>query len=155
MMVARVRPASPCWLTMPSTMTTKAPVGPPIWTREPPRSGDQEAGDNGGVEAPFGGDAAGDGKGDGQRERDDPDDHAGPQIAGKLAPGVPVGEDGEEFGLESGHLLGWKVARGLKISRRTARIAPPQVESGSRSKASVQTDFTPLYDPATLMGSGG
>ena len=33
------------------TMTTKAPVGPPICTRVPPRSGDQEAGDNGGVEA--------------------------------------------------------------------------------------------------------
>jgi hypothetical protein len=35
-MVATISPSSPCWLTMPATMITKAPVGPPICTREPP-----------------------------------------------------------------------------------------------------------------------
>ena len=30
------RPSTPCAATMPATMTTKAPVGPPIWTRDPP-----------------------------------------------------------------------------------------------------------------------
>ena len=30
------RPERPCCAMMPATMTTKAPVGPPIWTREPP-----------------------------------------------------------------------------------------------------------------------
>jgi hypothetical protein len=43
----------------------------------------------------------------------------------------------------------------LKISRRAARIAAPQVESGHRSKASVQADLTLLYSAATLMGSRG
>ena len=30
------RPSTPCSATMPATTTTKAPVGPPIWNREPP-----------------------------------------------------------------------------------------------------------------------
>ena len=30
------RPEMPCWATIPETTTTKAPVGPPIWTRDPP-----------------------------------------------------------------------------------------------------------------------
>ncbi len=30
------RPEIPCSATMPETTTTKAPVGPPIWTRDPP-----------------------------------------------------------------------------------------------------------------------
>jgi len=30
------RPGTPCVATMPATTTTKAPVGPPIWTIEPP-----------------------------------------------------------------------------------------------------------------------
>ena len=30
------RPSTPCAATMPATTTTNAPVGPPIWTREPP-----------------------------------------------------------------------------------------------------------------------
>ena len=32
------RPLMPKRATMPATMTTKAPVGPPIWVREPPRA---------------------------------------------------------------------------------------------------------------------
>ena len=31
-------PERPCCAMMPATMTTKAPVGPPIWMREPPSS---------------------------------------------------------------------------------------------------------------------
>ncbi len=30
------RPSTPYFATMPATTTTKAPVGPPIWTRDPP-----------------------------------------------------------------------------------------------------------------------
>ncbi len=36
--VATIRPSTPYRPTMPATMTTKAPVGPPICTREPPRA---------------------------------------------------------------------------------------------------------------------
>ena len=32
------RPSTPCRATMPATMTTNAPVGPPICTRDPPKS---------------------------------------------------------------------------------------------------------------------
>ncbi len=32
------RPATPCAATMLETTTTKAPVGPPIWTIDPPRA---------------------------------------------------------------------------------------------------------------------
>jgi len=35
-MVTISRPERPCCAMMPATMTTKAPVGPPIWMREPP-----------------------------------------------------------------------------------------------------------------------
>ena len=38
MKVAIARPSYPCLRTMPATMMTKAPVGPPIWTRLPPRA---------------------------------------------------------------------------------------------------------------------
>src|SRR5215212_6730703 len=38
MSVATVRPSTPYFWTMPYTMTTNAPVGPPIWTREPPNA---------------------------------------------------------------------------------------------------------------------
>ena len=30
------RPSRPCFATMPATTTTNAPVGPPIWVRDPP-----------------------------------------------------------------------------------------------------------------------
>jgi hypothetical protein len=35
--VATARPAYPNSATTPATTTTKAPVGPPIWTRLPPK----------------------------------------------------------------------------------------------------------------------
>jgi hypothetical protein len=35
---ARARPDMPNLATIPATMTTKAPVGPPIWVRDPPRA---------------------------------------------------------------------------------------------------------------------
>lgn len=36
MSVANARPGYPNSATTPATITTKAPVGPPIWTRLPP-----------------------------------------------------------------------------------------------------------------------
>ena len=36
MIVARIKPDIPNFAVIPATMTTKAPVGPPIWTFEPP-----------------------------------------------------------------------------------------------------------------------
>jgi hypothetical protein len=36
MTVHMKRPSTPYFETMPATTTTKAPVGPAIWTREPP-----------------------------------------------------------------------------------------------------------------------
>ena len=36
--VTMARPGRPKRATMPATMTTNAPVGPPIWVREPPRA---------------------------------------------------------------------------------------------------------------------
>ena len=33
----RIRPSTPCRAMTPATTTTKAPVGPPIWNRLPPR----------------------------------------------------------------------------------------------------------------------
>jgi hypothetical protein len=38
MIVAIARPETPNFPTIPATMTTKAPVGPPICTRDPPRA---------------------------------------------------------------------------------------------------------------------
>ena len=38
MSVAMTSPSTPCCCTIPDTITTNAPVGPPIWTREPPSS---------------------------------------------------------------------------------------------------------------------
>ena len=43
-----------------------------------------------------------------------PDHQAGAEIRGKLAPGVALGEDGEEFGLEGRHGGPRKVANGLE-----------------------------------------
>ena len=37
-MVHMNRPSTPCLATIPATTTTNAPVGPPIWTREPPNA---------------------------------------------------------------------------------------------------------------------
>ena len=36
--VAAASPSTPCFWTIAYTMTTNAPVGPPIWTREPPNA---------------------------------------------------------------------------------------------------------------------
>ena len=38
MMPTRARPPMPNFKTMPAMMMTKAPVGPPIWVRDPPRA---------------------------------------------------------------------------------------------------------------------
>ena len=36
--VARISPSMPCCATAAATRTMKAPAGPPIWNREPPRA---------------------------------------------------------------------------------------------------------------------
>src|SRR2546422_8125271 len=41
-MVAAASPSTPWRCTMAYTITTKAPVGPPIWTREPPSARSEE-----------------------------------------------------------------------------------------------------------------
>ena len=62
---------------MPATMTTKAPVGPPIWMREPPSSETMKSADDRRVDARLRRDAGGDAEGHRQRQRDDADGQAG------------------------------------------------------------------------------
>ncbi len=54
----------------------------------PAEKGDQEAGDDGGVDALLRADAAGQSQSDGKGQRDDGHDHAGYQILCELAAGV-------------------------------------------------------------------
>jgi hypothetical protein len=63
---------------MPET-TTKAPVGPPICTIEPP-SADQETSDHSAVQASLGRHPRRDGKGHHQRQRDQANRHAGNEV---------------------------------------------------------------------------
>ena len=55
----------------------------------PAERGDEEPGDDGGVEAPIGGHATGDRECDGQRKRDDAHDEAGRHIGRELRPRIP------------------------------------------------------------------
>ena len=81
-------------------MTMNAPVGPPICTRLPPSSRDEEAGDDRGVETLLGLDARRDAEGDRQRQRDDADDDAGGGVARELGEAVAFLDNGEKLGLE-------------------------------------------------------
>lgn len=56
-------------------------MGPEIEKREPPRHGDDNAGDDGGVKAMLGRHPAGDGQRHGQRNGDDADRDAGDEVA--------------------------------------------------------------------------
>ena len=69
---------------MPATMTTKAPVGPPIWVREPPSAEMRKSGDDCGVEAGLRRDAGSDGEGHGQRQRHESHRQSGDEIVRKL-----------------------------------------------------------------------
>ena len=62
---------------MPATTTTNAPVGPPIWTARAAERGDQEAGDDGAVDAGLRREAGGDGERHRERQRDEADGDAG------------------------------------------------------------------------------
>ena len=77
-------------------MTTKAPVGPPIWTRLPPRNEIRKPGDGRGHEARLGRHARGDREGDRERDGDDPDDDPGLEVGEELPPRV-TGQRGEGF----------------------------------------------------------
>jgi hypothetical protein len=56
--------------TMPATMTTNAPVGPPIWVREPPSAEIRKPATTACIEAGLRRDAGGDAEGHGQRQCD-------------------------------------------------------------------------------------
>ena len=69
-----------------------------------PQGGDQEAGDDGGVQAALGGQTTGDRERDGERQRHDADDDAGCEVRRELRAGVALerrDELGNEHGLES------------------------------------------------------
>ena len=74
------RPDRPCLAMMPATMTTKAPVGPPIWMRESAEQRHEEAADDGRVDARLRRDAGGDAEGHRQRQRDHAHGQAGQQV---------------------------------------------------------------------------
>ena len=103
-------------------MTTKAPVGPPICTRDPPSAEMRKPAMIGGVEAALRRDAAGDGKGDGQRQRDDPDDDAGYRIRQELR-AIVCPERGEQLRNQHGASTG----QGEPFNARAvqARRGPP------------------------------
>ena len=70
------RPSTPYFATMPATTTTNAPVGPPIWTRDPPSAEIDEAGDDRAVDAGLRRQAGRDGERHRERQRDEADGHA-------------------------------------------------------------------------------
>jgi hypothetical protein len=83
-------PPMPYLTAIGARMTTKAAVGPEICVREPPSRRNDDAGDDGRVEAVLRGDSAGDGEGHREREGDDADDEAGEQIGAELLAVVPL-----------------------------------------------------------------
>ena len=84
--VATCRPAMPYCAVMPASTTMKAPVGPEICTRVPPRSEVDEPGDDRRVEALLGLGAGGDRERHRERQRDDADDDAGDDVPPDFAP---------------------------------------------------------------------
>ena len=82
-MVTISRPDKPNLAMMPATITTKAPVGPPIWIRDPPKAEIEEAADDGGVDSGLRRDAGRDAERHRQRQRDQADGDAGDQVGEK------------------------------------------------------------------------
>ena len=80
-------------------MTTKAPVGPPIWTLEAAQGGDEEAGDDGRDQPLVRGHARGDGESDGQGQGDDADDDAGGGVFEESG-GIVAFERRQDLGME-------------------------------------------------------
>ena len=89
-----VRPSTPWRATIPDTITTNAPVGPPIWTRLPPRNEMRKPATAAVTRPRLRRHSRGDREGDRERDGDDPDDHAGLEIGEELSPRV-TGERGE------------------------------------------------------------
>ena len=73
---------------MSATTTTKAPVGPPIWYREPPSAEIRKPATIGAVNARLGRHAGRDGERHREGERDEADRDAGEQVGDKLVAGV-------------------------------------------------------------------
>src|SRR6185369_2081327 len=59
--------------------------------------GDQEAGDDGGVETALGWNSGGDGEGERQRKRDDADDDAGDQVTEQSFARIPLAQTDDRF----------------------------------------------------------
>ena len=106
MMPTRARPPMPNFTTIPATMMTKAPVGPPIWVRDPPKSGDDESGDNRGVKTNLGRHARGDGEGHGEGQGDQADGDAGDEVMGEVVEGVAA---------QAGDGAGQPLTRGIHL----------------------------------------
>ena len=81
--VTSARPDTPNFATMPATITTNAPVGPPICSASAERR-DQTAGDNGRVDAGLWRYPRRDGKGHGQRQRHQAHRYTGEQVQAEV-----------------------------------------------------------------------
>ena len=81
----------------PATMTTNAPVGPPIWTREPPSAEIRKPGDDRGDQSLARAGAAGDAERHGQRQRDDRDGEAGDQVGAEVGPAIAFAQGGDQL----------------------------------------------------------
>ena len=91
------RPSMPCAATMPETTTTKAPVGPPIWTRDPPSAEMMKPATIGAVDAVLRRHARGDRERHRERQRHQPDGDAGDEVAGERAGRVALAQAGDEL----------------------------------------------------------
>ena len=78
-------PGSPCAAMMPATMTTNAPVGPPIWIRGSAKQRHQKAAEDSGVNAGLRRHAGGDAERYRQWQRHHADRDAGDEICGERA----------------------------------------------------------------------
>ena len=92
------RPSTPYFATMPATTTTNAPVGPPICDARAAERRDEEAGDDGAVDAGLRRQAGRDRERHRERQRDEADGDAGDQVRGGRAAVV-----GAEAGHEARH----------------------------------------------------
>ena len=90
-MVHMNRPSTPWLATMPATITTNAPVGPPICTREPPSAEIRKPATIAVVDAGLRRQPGGDREGHRERQGDQADGHAGDEVAGGLA-AIVVGQ---------------------------------------------------------------
>ena len=86
-------PESPYLVTMGARITTNAAVGPGDLELAAPEQRHDRAGDDGRVEAVLRRRADGDGERHRERQRHDPDDHAGEHVGAQVAEAVALRED--------------------------------------------------------------